>query len=413
MSSLYRRLQLLHFRLQLLHGLHGLVALVGQRPEDDFDEDGDKDDGDAVVVDPAVDQAQKLQHGPGHGGEETEINDLGERRLDGFQQGLLLGTDVHLQGLPGAVGKQRRADGHAERLVPTAADDDGVGLELAGNQGSGKIGIAKGGPRHRSLLNDGFAAFVRHGVDDFAAHVAARQDGSLAAAYVVLAGFEETGSPLHNQGIIGARRQALHRGAHLEVVPPVDKAIDPAHGNAAVQGDVERNISLRAVAGQHHVLTVAREDLAVQRNHQAAVRHDVGGQRHRGRPARRANLDRRGGVLKTRTVIVEPDRLHAGTAARQGDQRHAGINLDAPLLDFGIRRLDGLAWSSHGRRFLFGDANRFRRKRCIGRQGAGRGRIVKFGRGRRRRGEQDRPHDDHDQGQHDGQNGSFFHASVL
>ena len=410
---LVQRLQLLHFRLQLLHGLHGLVALVGQRPEDDLDEDGDQDDGHAVVVDPAVDQAQELQHGPGHGGEEAQIDDLGERRLDRVQQGFFLGPDVYLHGLLRSVGKQRRADGNTQRAIVAVMNNDGVGLRLAGNQGGGKIGVAKGGPRYRPLLNDGSAGLVRHGVNDFAVHVTAGQDGGLTAAYVVLAGLKEAGPPLRMQGIVGTRRQALHRGADLKVVPALGKTIDTVHDDAVIQGAAEGDFGVRADIGQHHVLAVGREELAAQRNRQGTVRHDVANQRHRRRAAHRTDLDGRRVVVKARAVIVELNHLHPGAAARQGNQGHPGIHLDEPLLDFGSCQLDGFAWSGCGRGCLFGNTRRFQRQLRIGGERAGRGGIVKFGRGWRRRSKHNRPHDDHDQGQDDGQDGSFFHASVL
>ncbi len=57
--------QRLHLGLEFLHLLHGGVALVAQRPEDDLDDDGQKDDGEAVVTDVLVKkfQYQQQRHG--------------------------------------------------------------------------------------------------------------------------------------------------------------------------------------------------------------------------------------------------------------------------------------------------------------------------------------------------------------
>ena len=213
------------------------------------------------------------------------------------------------------------------------------------------------------------------------------------------------------QGIAGTRRQALHRGADLEVVPTVGKAIIAAHGDAVFQCGVKADLSVRAAVGQRHVLAVARKDLAAQRVCQGAVHRYVGCQRHRGCAAHRDDLNGRRAIVETRVVIVKLHRLHPGAAARQGDERHTGINLDESFLEAGIGRLHGFAGS--GRGFLFCNADGFRRQLRIRRKGTGWDGIVKFRWGRRRRRKQDRPRNDHDQGQYDSQNGSFFHANVL
>src|SRR4030095_4216055 len=56
-------LQLFEPGLQLLHGLHRLVARLRQGPEGNFDEDSGEDDRHPIIMYPAVEQTQELQHG--------------------------------------------------------------------------------------------------------------------------------------------------------------------------------------------------------------------------------------------------------------------------------------------------------------------------------------------------------------
>ncbi len=60
------RLQGQHFRLNDLHLLHGLVALVLQRHEHQLDQHGQENDRDPVVVRKFVEESQHIENRLGH-----------------------------------------------------------------------------------------------------------------------------------------------------------------------------------------------------------------------------------------------------------------------------------------------------------------------------------------------------------
>ena len=90
-------LDLLHLGLEFLHPLHRLGAGVGQRPEEELDDDGDDNDAVAVTNADGVDGVEGEEQALGHrAGEAVEAHDtvhvLGEAR-EGF---VLFGPGVEV-----------------------------------------------------------------------------------------------------------------------------------------------------------------------------------------------------------------------------------------------------------------------------------------------------------------------------
>ena len=86
------RLDFLHERLDFLHFLHADGALVGERPEEEPDEDGEKDDGDAEVRHDGVEHVEDPDERVANPAPHSEFHDVLEAEVP--EQGLLLGSDV-------------------------------------------------------------------------------------------------------------------------------------------------------------------------------------------------------------------------------------------------------------------------------------------------------------------------------
>ena len=159
-------LDLLHHGLELLHLLHGLEALAGERPEDDLDEDGQGDDGEAPVAHVGLHPFEELQHGDGDEAEDAEVD--GGRKIIGSsgEQVAGLGTDppagLEFSGLAGFELHVL----HFHSTAPHAAFVDAAlehgGAALFGEHGGEEVVAHETGPVDLAALHDALLGEVFH-----------------------------------------------------------------------------------------------------------------------------------------------------------------------------------------------------------------------------------------------------------
>ena len=139
-----------HLRLHRLHLRHRGVGLVGEREEDELDQDGDDQDGNAEISDLAIDSVERQEH---RLGDETEIAPV-DQQLEAIELevGVVGVDDLHLLG----AGEQPGAGGTGGAGCDRLRVEQIVGLEFldvvgklegeAGTDLGRDIGEKRGGP---------------------------------------------------------------------------------------------------------------------------------------------------------------------------------------------------------------------------------------------------------------------------
>src|SRR6266404_9171793 len=110
-------LQLLHFRRERRHLAHGAVRSVLNRPERELDDGGERQDSEAIVMQPTVQQVHEVEEKLAHQFEHPEVHDLGfiMRKLRETMVKLRAGVDFETRAVS-LAGLQLKAR-HVERSL--------------------------------------------------------------------------------------------------------------------------------------------------------------------------------------------------------------------------------------------------------------------------------------------------------
>ena len=90
-----------HFRLYLLHLLHRHVALLGQGPEQDLQQDGDNDDIHSIVLRNLVGEIHEDKQHLGNGRKPSKFDDLLRLDVQFLEEIDNLWADIELVGIDG------------------------------------------------------------------------------------------------------------------------------------------------------------------------------------------------------------------------------------------------------------------------------------------------------------------------
>ena len=257
---------LVHLRLDLLHPLHGLVALVGQREEQRLEDDGDDDDGNAVVTHIAIEELEGIEQRFGDGREPAQVKGLLQGIALGLEDVDILGADEqalrHRGRLSRVDGELRGRYGRLHEPGSVLFQFNGGDTPLLGQNGAQEVFIGKARPEDVPVV------FLRRGgnilglVGLEAVVVIDVRPGGIETAFLYLV-LGRVGHHLLDGSHQGGRGVVEYLGIQLDAIGAAGEGVDLAHGKALARDVIERQ--LPAFAG-------AKLNLAGVRQKDGAVR---------------------------------------------------------------------------------------------------------------------------------------------